>query len=168
MKDKKVLHLRINSPGGDVDEARAIQTGLNQSPCQIIGHIDGIAASAATLPMLATDEIEMSEGARVMIHNAWGFVVGNKTDMRKCADSLESIDAAIANDYVQKTGQTLAQVQYWMNEETEFMAADALKFGFIDRIYKPEAPKKETQNKIDNDDERIYAERELELIELGI
>src|SRR3990167_3986612 len=64
------IHLRINSPGGDVFAARAIQTALFQHPAKIITHIDGLAASAATFVALAGNEIEMARGAALMIHRA--------------------------------------------------------------------------------------------------
>ena len=134
------IHLRINSPGGDVFDARSMQTALNQHPSKVIAHIDGLAASAATYVMLGADEIEAVEGALFMIHDAWTFAIGNKTDLRKTADTLEKIDEGIANDYVAKTGQSEEQVRLWMAEETDFTAKEALDSGFIDRIFtKPEA-----------------------------
>lgn len=137
------IHLRINSPGGDVFEARAIQTALRQHPANVVAHIDGLAASAATYIMLAADEIEAVDGALIMIHDAWALVVGNKSDMIKMADTLAKIDEGIAADYVHKTGKSEKQINEWMAEETSFTAKEALENGFIDRIY--EAPKKNTK-----------------------
>src|SRR3954471_4637366 len=42
------LHVRINSPGGDVFEARAISAAIRNFGGKTIGHVDGLAASAAT------------------------------------------------------------------------------------------------------------------------
>ena len=143
------IHLRINSPGGDVFDARAMQTALNQHKSKIIAHIDGLAASAATYIMLAADEIEAVEGAIFMIHNAWGLVIGNKNDMIKYAGILAKIDDGVARDYVNKTGQDSKQIEKWMDEETDFNAQEALEYGFIDRIYKPEkqkATKRDAEN----------------------
>ena len=46
--EAKTLNLRINSPGGDVFEARAIATAIKQFEGKVVAHIDGLAASAAT------------------------------------------------------------------------------------------------------------------------
>lgn len=134
----ETIHLRINSPGGDVFDARAMQTALLQKKARIIAHIDGLAASAATYVMLGADEIEAVDGAIFMIHNAWGITVGNKNDMTKMAETLDKIDQGITKDYVQKTGQKLEKIQNWMDAETDFTAKEALKYGFIDRIFKLE------------------------------
>ena len=58
------IHLRINSPGGDVFDARAMITAVRQHKSKIVAHIDGLAASAATGLALAADEVEISEGLR--------------------------------------------------------------------------------------------------------
>lgn len=141
------IHLRINSPGGDVFDARAIQTALRQHPAKVVAHIDGLAASAATYVMLGADEIEAVEGAMFMIHDAWAFAIGNKNDMRAMADTLDKIDQGIAADYVSKTGASPEQVRAWMDAETDFTAAEALEEGFIDRVYEPEkkATKREAE-----------------------
>ena len=68
------IHLRVNSPGGDVFEARTMQTAMKQHPARVVAHIDGIAASAASFIAMAADEIEIAEGAFIMIHNAISYI----------------------------------------------------------------------------------------------
>jgi len=134
----KTIHLRINSPGGSVMEAEAIQTALQQHPARIIAHIDGWAASAATFVALAADEIEIADGGFFMIHRAWGVAIGNVDDMVELATILEKMDANISADYQRKTGASAEQIAEWMAAETWFSAAEALEHGFVDRIYKPD------------------------------
>lgn len=135
----KTIHLRINSPGGDVFDARAIKTALEQHPAKVISHIDGLAASAASFVMLAGDEIEMARGSMVMIHKAWAIAIGNADDMLTMADLLDKVDGQIAADYVRATGQKREQIDQWMAEETWFTEDEALEHGFIDRIYEGDA-----------------------------
>ena len=135
-----VIHLRINSPGGDVFQARAMATALQEHPARIVAHIDGLAASAASYVALAADEVEISEGAFLMVHNAWGVVLGNRHDLMEMALTLEKIVASIALDYQTKTGQDLATVQGWMDAETWFTALEALDAGLVDRIANSYAP----------------------------
>jgi len=71
--DAEVLHVYINSPGGDVFEGRAIMAALNRFNGKTVAHIDSLCASAATSIALACDEVEMSAGAFFMIHNASGM-----------------------------------------------------------------------------------------------
>ncbi len=132
-----VIHLRINSPGGDVFDARAMATALRAHPARIVAHIDGLAASAASYVALAADEVEISDGAFLMIHNAWGVVLGNRHDLLEMALTLEKVDASIAADYQRKSGQDPATVQRWMDAETWFTAQEALAVGLVDRVTEP-------------------------------
>lgn len=130
----KTIHLRINSPGGDVFEARAMATAVAQHPSRIVAHIDGLAASAATHVALAAREVEMAAGSFFMIHNAWALAIGSKDDMLKMAELLEKVDGEIAADYVRQTENELDQVVAWMEAETWFTADEAIENGFADRL----------------------------------
>lgn len=139
--DVQTLHLRINSPGGDVFEGRAIRTHIAQFAGKTIAHIDGLAASAATTIADGADEVEIVEGGFYMIHNSWTFAYGNKTELRKTADLLGKVDEAIVTDYARRTGADLAQLVQWMDDETWFTADEAVEHGFANR--KAAVPKKE-------------------------
>lgn len=128
------LHLRINSPGGDVFEARAIRTAIQQHPGKTIAHIDGLAASAATTIADAADEVEIADGGFYMIHNAWTLAMGNKNDMTATADLLAKVDAALVADYARRTGRAAEDVVAWMDAETWFTASEAVSNGFANRL----------------------------------
>lgn len=128
------LHVRVNSPGGDVFAGRAMRTALQQFKGKSVGHIDGLAASAATTVVDACDEIEIAEGAMYMIHNGWTIALGNKHEMQKTADLLDKVDAAIVADYAKRTGADLQQLVEWMDDETWFSAAEAVEHGFATRL----------------------------------
>lgn len=131
--DADVIHLRIDSPGGDVFAARTMMTAIAQHKAKVIAHVDGLAASAATGVCMACDEVEISQGAGFMVHNAWTIAIGNKADMHKTGDLLGKIDADLTNDYARRTGQDESQVKAWMDEETWFTADEAVEHGFADR-----------------------------------
>lgn len=133
----KTVRLRINSPGGDVFEARAMVTamrGARDQGREIVSYIDGIAASAASYLALAADRVVMSDGAFLMIHKAWSFTVGNADDLRTTADLLDKIDASIVDEYQRKTKAEPAQLLEWMTAETWFTANEAKTYGFVDEV----------------------------------
>lgn len=133
--NSKEIHLRINSPGGDVFDARAMQTAIAQHPAKVIAHIDGVAASAATYLALAADEVHMAEGAFFMIHKGWTLNIGNADDFREQANFLDKIDQSIANDYHKRTNKPLDEIIELMASETWFTADEAKEHGFIDEIF---------------------------------
>lgn len=128
------IHLRINSPGGDVFDARAIKTALEAHQARVIVHVDGLAASAASFVMLAGDEIEISEGAFVMVHNPWTMAIGDERDMRAAADLLNQVGGAICRDYARKTGGDEAALRALMDSETWLESHEAVAQGFCDRL----------------------------------
>lgn len=143
--DAEIIHLHINSPGGSVFDARAIQTALAQHSAKIVVHIDGMAASAVTYIAVTQDEVRMSEGALFMIHNAWTITWGNAEDLMEAAALLEKIDTTIVTDYKNKTGKDEKQLREWMKAETWFSADEALEAGFIDSIFSPASKEDEEE-----------------------
>ena len=134
----KTIHLRINSPGGSVFDAETIRTAIKQHSANVIAHIDGYAASAATGVAIAANEVEISEGGFFMIHNAWGLAMGRAEELRDYADLLDKVDSSIVAAYVKKSGQEESQVRDWMDKETWFTAAEAMTHGFVDKIFEAE------------------------------
>lgn len=128
------IHLRIDSPGGDVFAARAMMTAISQHKAKVVAHVDGLAASAATGICMACDEVEISQGAGFMIHNAWTIAIGNKGEMRKTGDLLDKIDVGLTNDYARRTGKSTDEVAAWMDAETWFTADEAKEHGFADTV----------------------------------
>jgi|DEB19_MinimDraft_2_1074335.scaffolds.fasta_scaffold03812_2 ATP-dependent Clp protease protease subunit len=126
--------LHINSPGGDVFEARAMVAAVRNHGAPVTTYIDGLAASAATYLALAGDKVHITDGGLFMVHNSWTLAWGNKHEMRSTADLLDKIDGTIANDYARKTGATAEQIAAWMDAETWFTAAEAKAAGFVDEV----------------------------------
>lgn len=147
--DAPTIHLRINSPGGDVFAARAMEQAIRQHPSNIIAHIDGYAASAASYLALAADSVEIAAGGFFMIHKAWTVAFGNADELTKTADLLTKIDESLVNTYVTETGQDAQQVRDWMAAETWFTAEEAVQYGFADNI--AQAADKSASNAVDWD-----------------
>lgn len=140
------LHVYINSPGGDVFEGRAIMAAIARFQGKTIAHIDSLCASAATGIALACNEVEMSDGAFFMIHNASCMAWGDKGELREVADLLQKVEGSIIADYVAKTGKSESEIVAWMEAETWFSAAEAIEHGFVDRLAQAPAEKAKAEN----------------------
>ena len=130
----KLINLHLNSPGGEVFDGFAIYNLLNEHAAKIVVHVDGLAASIASVIAMAGDEILMAENASLMIHEPWCFAAGDAAHFRKEADILDKLSDSIAGVYVARTGKTLAQVKAWMAEETWLSATEAKERGFATGI----------------------------------
>lgn len=124
------LDVYINSPGGSVFEGVAIYNQLRRWAGKKTVHIDGIAASIASIIAMAGDERKIASNGIIMIHRAWGFAMGNAEDCRKYADSLEKIDGTLLDTYIERTGGNKKQIEDWMAAETWMNADEAVSRGF--------------------------------------
>lgn len=130
--DIKTLNLRINSEGGDVFDAQTMYSLLTQHKAKVVAHIDGLAASAASFLAMSANEIRISEGAFVMIHNAWTVAVGSAADLRKTADLLDTVSGSIAGIYTARTKQDRKAIDKMMADETWMTGPEAVAKGFAD------------------------------------
>lgn len=130
----KDVTVKINSPGGDMFEGIAIYNLLRGHPAKVTVEVLGWAASAASIIAMAGDEIRMGLGSFMMVHNAWGVVVGNRHDMREAATLFDGFDAAIADIYEARTGMKRAEIEKLMDAETFMGPSEAVKNGFADAV----------------------------------
>lgn len=130
----KPVNLRINSEGGSVFDGKAIYSLLKSSKSKVSTYIDGLAASIASMIAMVGDEIHISSGGMVMVHNAWMVGVGDHRDFRKNADILETVTGTITDVYVARSGSDRAKITKMMNDETWMTAKEALAAGFVTNI----------------------------------
>ena len=131
--------VRINSNGGDVFAANAIAVALEEEAKKgkrVTCKIDGVCASAAVRVALACEKVSISNGAYMMIHKPsnvlWGYY--NADEMRKLADTLDTIQDGIVATYATRTGLDEKECCKLMDKETWFTAKEAVEKGFADEI----------------------------------
>lgn len=131
--------LHINSPGGDALEGAALMAEVERHGAVTV-RVQGIAASAATLPMVAAQQVIMHPAAMVMIHepSAWGG--GTADQLRDTAATLDKMSATYAAAYARHTGHTVSRIAAWMKAETWLTAEEAVELRFADQIEKAKAP----------------------------
>jgi len=132
--DAKTIHLRIDSPGGEIFAAQAMAQIIREHAAHTIAHIDGHAASAASWVALAADEVVIAPGGMIMNHNAQTIAYGDSRDLNETASLLEKVDGILIATYAEATGQDTQQIADWMDAETWFSAEEALLYKFADRI----------------------------------
>ncbi len=136
--DVDVIEVRINSPGGSVFEGVAIYNMLVAHPAAIEVHIDGLAASIASVIALAGEERHTAENALWMIHNpSLDLRRAEAKDLRKMADVLDKVKDSILNTYVTATGLDRAELSLLMDETTYLTADEAMEKGFSTHLTKP-------------------------------
>lgn len=131
--DRDVI-VRENSPGGDMFEGIAIYNLLRAHKGKVTVEVMGWAASAASIIAMAGDEIVMGLGSFIMVHNAWGAVVGNRHDFTAAAELFDGFDAALTDIYEARTGAKRKLITDLMDAESFMGPSEAVKNGFADRV----------------------------------
>jgi ATP-dependent protease ClpP protease subunit len=126
--------VNVNSPGGDMFEGLAIYNLLRDYKGHVTVNVIGVAASAASIIAMAGDTIQIGRSAFLMIHNCWVGVVGNKTELRAAADTIEPFDRAMADVYAARSGLDIKAVAKLMDAETFIAGSDAVSQGFADDL----------------------------------
>lgn len=135
--DVDTIDLHINSPGGSVFDGQTIYTQLRNHRALVNVHIDGLAASIASVIAMAGDTVIMPRNALMMIHDPTGYAMGTAEDMRKTAGALDKVKGTIIAAYQDKTGLPDDQLAEMMSDETWMTAAEAVELGFADKIIAP-------------------------------
>lgn len=130
------ITVRINSLGGSVVDGIAIYNALKRHSANITTVNDGIAASIASLILMAGDTVEMADNAQIMIHAPWTWADGNAAQLRKVADMLDGWAEAMSASYASKSGKSKEDILALLTdgEDHWYTAEDALAEGFIDQI----------------------------------
>lgn len=132
--DTEEIHLRINSPGGNVFEGITMLNALRRHESKVTVFVDGLAASAASLVAMGGDNVVMSRNAEMMIHDAWGVAIGNAEEMQRMADDLGRASDNIASAYADRAGGTVNQWRKAMTAETWYTDKEAVSAGLADRV----------------------------------
>ncbi|WP_254488438.1 head maturation protease, ClpP-related [Bacillus thuringiensis] len=132
----ETINLYINSPGGSVFEAMAIIAMLKRHPADIISHIDGVAASCASVLPMISKRIIMPNNSLMMIHHAMTGAWGNAKQLRKAADDVERISQAMCQYYLDRSGEKMSEEMLYemLEEDTWLTAEQCLDLGLCDEI----------------------------------
>ena len=127
------ISLRVNSPGGSVFDGNAIYNMLKQHPAKVTAYVDGLAASMASVIVMAADHVVMPENALMMIHNPWSMSVGDAEALRKNADLLDKVKTTLLLAYG-RSMMTDQEISQMMDDETWLTGAEAVEMGFADEL----------------------------------
>lgn len=127
------VDLHVNSPGGEVFAGIAIAQAIRSYPDKVTVHVDGIAASIASIIAISGHEVIMAPGSFMMIHRAWTIAWGNSVDLAKEAETLAKVDGSLADQYVAKAGDKTDWLAA-MDAESWYTADEAVAIGLADKV----------------------------------
>jgi len=130
--------INLDCPGGDCNEGFTIFDAIKASGANVVVNITGLAASMASVIMLAGNKIRIAENGRVMIHRVTGGVYGNGDELDAAAKIIKQFEDRIVGLYMARTGLDEATIRDMMKAQmgTWFFGQEAIDNGFADEVMK--------------------------------
>ena len=134
--DSDVINLHIDSVGGSITDGIAIYNALRGHPAQVDIYITGIAASIASVIILAGDNVYIPENAGVFTHLPMlgAMDYPNRKDLMEAQESLSKFERILTNIYIKHTGADENTVKGWMENDTWFFGQEAVDAGFATEV----------------------------------
>src|SRR4026209_2848797 len=110
---KKDIHLYINSPGGSVTSGLAIYDTMQFLTCDVNTYCVGQAASMGAVLLAAGTKGKRYAlpNARIMIHQPWGGVQGQATDISIQAKEILRLKDRLNAILAKHSGRTMDEIE---------------------------------------------------------
>ena len=133
---EKDISIYINSPGGSVTAGLAIYDTMQYVKCAVQTICLGQAASMGAFLLAGGTQGKRYAlpSSRVMIHQPWGGVQGQESDISVQAKELLRLKRLTIEYFARHTGKTEDAVALDMERDFYMSAEDALAYGIVDHI----------------------------------
>ena len=133
---KKDIHLYIKSPGGSVTAGLAIYDTIQFLTCDVNTYCIGQAASmgAVLLAAGAAKKRFALPNARIMIHQPWGGVQGQASDISIQAKEILRLRERLNEIMARHSGQTLEAITRDTDRDRFLSAEEAKEYGLVDEV----------------------------------
>ncbi len=144
---RKDIHFYINSPGGSVSATLAVYDTMQILSCPVATYCVGLAASGgAVLLAGGTKEKRFAlPRAKVMIHQPYGQVGGQVSDVAIQADEILKTRDLLNRILAEHTGQPMERIAHDTDRDFYMTAEEAKAYGVVDDIL--------TKQKADQEDD---------------
>ena len=130
------INLYINSPGGAVDDTLAIYDTMQFLNCEVQTYCIGKAMSggAVILAAGAKGKRFCLPHAKVMIHQPYGGIYGQTTDVQIQAEEILKTKQELNQLLADHCGQPVEQVEKDSERDKFFSAQEAKAYGLVDDV----------------------------------
>jgi len=134
---EKDIFVYVNSPGGVVSAGLAIYDTMQFVKPDVATTCVGMAASMGALLLAAgaAGKRTALPNARVMIHQPWGGVQGQVSDIEIHAKELLALKKRLNEILVKHTNQAMEKIEHDTDRNFFMSAEEAKAYGIIDIVY---------------------------------
>ena len=133
---RKDIHFYINSPGGTVTATMAIYDTMQILSCPVATYCVGLAASGGAVLLAggAAGKRFSLPHAKVMIHQPYGQVGGQVSDIEIQADEIIKTRAVLNEILASHTGQPIDRIAQDTDRDRYLTATESKEYGLVDDI----------------------------------
>ena len=133
---QKDISLYINSPGGSLTAGLAIYDTMHHVPCDVATLCIGQAYSMSAILLAggASGKRHALPHSRLMLHQPWGGVGGQASDIEIHAREIMNWRTRLNNILVNDTGQTVETIESVTERDYFLSAEEGIEFGLIDNL----------------------------------
>ena len=133
---KKDIHLYINSPGGSVTAGLAIYDTMQFLTCAVNTYCIGQAASMGAVLLAAGTKGKRFAlpNARIMVHQPWGGVQGQATDISIQAKEILRLKDRLNEILASHCGREVDEVARDTDRDRFMSALEAKDYGLVDEV----------------------------------
>lgn len=141
---EKDIFLYVNSPGGSISAGLAVYDTMQFIKPDVATTCVGMAASMGALLLAAGAKGKRAAlpNARVMIHQPWGGVQGQVSDIEIHARELIKIKDSLNEILVKHTGQSMEKIEKDTDRNFFMSPVEAKEYGIIDEVYEKKVTEK--------------------------
>jgi len=149
LKRDTEISLYVNSPGGSVDDTMAVYDTIRFVSSPIATYCIGRAQSGAAVILAAGTKGKRYAlpHAKVMLHQPWGGVSGQASDIKIQAEEILKAKTMINEILSKHTGQSIEKIASETERDRYMTAEEAREYGLIDEVLKKEDKKKKIKGK---------------------
>jgi ATP-dependent Clp protease protease subunit len=147
---RKEINFYINSPGGSVTATMAIYDTMQILSCAVATYCVGLAASGGAVLLAGGTKGKRYAlaHAKVMIHQPYGQVGGQVSDIEIQADEILKTRESLNQILATHTGQPIERIAKDTDRDRYLTAAESKEYGLVDEVLsKPPAPTDEEDQK---------------------
>jgi len=151
LKRGSEISLYVNSPGGSVDDTMAVYDTMRFVSSPVATYCIGRAQSGAAI-ILAAGAKERRFAlphAKVMLHQPWGGVSGQASDIKIQTEEILKAKDMINQILSEHTGQSIEKIKAEIERDRYMSAKEACEYGLIDEVLKEEPKEKKGETKSD-------------------
>ena len=146
---RKDIHFYINSPGGSVTATMAIYDTMQILSCPVATYCVGLAASGGAVLLAGGEKGKRFSlpHAKVMIHQPYGGVTGQTTDVQIQAEQIIKAKRTLNEIIAHHTGKPVEQVTRDGERDRFFSANEAKEYGLVDEVFSPDQSKEKNHER---------------------